>query len=412
MKILERFYPLLELAEEKRKKLEEQKYRNIDTVIITGGRNSFKSYHVSLISVLWLVIYDWKILYSRYTWASARDSIIEEVREKINILNFSNRTNIIEDRIVKLSKIKKKIETLPAIVFKGVKTSAGNQTATLKSLKGFNCFILEEGEEHPSFKDWKKVKRSIRSLDKRNISIIVLNPTTKLHWIYKEFFEKKGIDAGFNGCKDNVMYIHSYYYDNLDWVSPENLLDFETLKKENSEAYKQEILGGFKDKSEGVIFKNWEYGLFNDSLPYYLGLDFGVNDPDAFVKASIDHKNRIIYVKELIYQNNLSTDSLIDIIEKNATKKDLIIADSSGARTIKDLRLKGYNVRAVVKPKVVDMIKTMLNYKIIITSESINLAREFNNYVWADKVSETPLQNGQDHLIDSLRYAISLELRK
>src|SRR5690606_37633474 len=99
------------------------------------------------------------------------------------------------------------------IAFKGIKTSAGNQTAALKSLKDFSIFLLEEAEEMPNFNDWDKVKKSIRALDVRNLSLLVLNHPTKAHWIYSEFFESRGVNEGWNGVHENVMYIHTSYLD-------------------------------------------------------------------------------------------------------------------------------------------------------------------------------------------------------
>ena len=62
---------------------------NVDTFIVTGGRNSQKSFAVSLASVLACQKYEHRVLYSRYTNASLEDSIYAEVVEKINILNYS-----------------------------------------------------------------------------------------------------------------------------------------------------------------------------------------------------------------------------------------------------------------------------------------------------------------------------------
>ena len=60
---------------------------------------------------------------------------------------------------------------------------------------------------------------SIREKGIQNRIILILNPVTKEHWIYKRFFEDKGVAAGFNGFKDNVCYIHSTYLDNKDNLS-------------------------------------------------------------------------------------------------------------------------------------------------------------------------------------------------
>jgi phage terminase large subunit len=99
------------------------------------------------------------------------------------------------------------------IAFKGIKTGSLGQTANLKSLSGFNLFINDEAEELPDHKTFKKIFYSMRSSTKRNLTILILNPTTREHWIFKELFEKKKLTGGDNCIVDNVMYIHSSYLD-------------------------------------------------------------------------------------------------------------------------------------------------------------------------------------------------------
>ena len=53
----------------------------------------------------------------------------------------------------------------------------------------------------------------------------------------------------------------------------------------------------------------------------------------------------------------------------------------------------------------------MLEYTLVITPESTNLRKEFNNYCWSDKKSNTPIDDF-NHLIDAARYYISYKLIK
>ncbi len=155
---------------------------------------------------------------------------------------------------------------------------------------------------------------------------------------------------------------------------------------------------------EGAIFQNWEYGEFDDSLPYCYGLDFGVKDPDGLIKVAVDRKNMLLYWDEQIYQNGLSTDELHSKIVACEVGKKLIIGDSAAKRTILDLKKKGLNIRAVEKNKILDDIKLIQGYKIIITEHSVNLARELRSWIWLDKRGEVPLDDF-NHLIDPGRYA-------
>ena len=155
----------------------------------------------------------------------------------------------------------------------------------------------------------------------------------------------------------------------------------------------------------GAIFQNWKLGKFDDSFNNGYGLDFGSSDPDALVHVSIDiNKCKKIYVKELMYKSNQSTDSLISNISSIITNKNkLIIADSAGKRTIDDIKLKGFNIKRVIKDPIIEDIKLLQGYELIVDPLSTNLIIELENYVWLDKKSDTPIDKF-NHLIDALRY--------
>jgi phage terminase large subunit len=154
---------------------------------------------------------------------------------------------------------------------------------------------------------------------------------------------------------------------------------------------------------EGAILTNWRFGDFNNSLQHGYGLDFGSNDPDALVKCAIDKINKTLYWKEEVYQNGLSTDQLYKLIKSRNVGDKLIIADSAGKRTIQDFKFKGLNIRAVSKSQIVDDIKLLKDYEIIIDPESYNLEREINNWVWIDEKGELTLDD-DNHLLDAARY--------
>ena len=52
---------------------------------------------------------------------------------------------------------------------------------------------------------------------------MILNPTTKDHWIYKEYFKRKNIKDGYTGIVDNVLYIHTSYLDVNPKFVPDNI---------------------------------------------------------------------------------------------------------------------------------------------------------------------------------------------
>jgi len=218
----------------------------VDTVIITGGRYSLKSYTVSIFALVSLVNYGWNTLYTRFTNMSIVDSVKPEVSDKIDLLGLGGRVVDTKTHIEHGSN---------HISFKGIKTGSKGQTANLKSLSGFNLFINDEAEELPDLKTFKKIFYSIRSTSTRNLTILILNPTTKDHWIFKEFFEKKGLKGGDNCINGSVMYIHSSYLDSDINRMPKNILaDYNKLKIEDKKEYDSIVMGGWVSELEGQIF--------------------------------------------------------------------------------------------------------------------------------------------------------------
>lgn len=371
--------------------------------VITGGRGSGKSY--SLNSFLLLLTYEvgHVILFTRYTLTSAHISIIPEFIDKIETANLNNDFSITKDEIINL-------KTGSKILFKGIKTSSGTQTANLKSLAGVTTWVLDEAEELNDEDTFDKIDFSIRAKNVQNRVILVLNPATKEHFIYKRFYESKGVADGSNLVKGDTTYIHTTYEDNYKNLSQSFILQIEDMKVRRPQKYKHQILGGWLDKAEGVVFNNWRFGEFNpNNLPTSFGLDFGFSiDPDTLIEVAIDKDHKRIYVKEHLYQNGLRMEDLAKICLDKATNK-LIIADSAEQRLISDLAHKGLNIEPIKKGTIESGVTLMLDFDIIVDTDSSNIAKEFNNYAYLNKGSKLYIDDF-NHAIDAIRYNVTYHL--
>ena len=371
--------------------------------VITGGRGSGKSY--SLNSFLLLLTYEvgHVILFTRYTLTSAHVSIIPEFIDKIETADLSHDFYITKDEIINK-------RTGSKILFKGIKTSSGTQTANLKSLAGVTTWVLDEAEELTDEDTFDKIDFSIRAKNIQNRVILVLNPSTKQHFIYKRFFESKGVKDGSNIVKDDTTYIHTTYLDNYENLSKSFILQIEDMKARRKQKYEHQILGGWLDKAEGVVFSNWSYGKFNpNELPTSFGLDFGFSiDPDTLIEVAIDKDHKKIYVKEHLYQNGLRMEQLATICLNKADKK-LIIADSAEDRLIVDLRHKGLNIEPIKKGTIESGVTMMLDFDIIVDESSTNIAKELNNYAYLNKGSKLYIDSF-NHAIDAIRYNVTYHL--
>lgn len=366
--------------------------------IVTGGRGSSKSFGVGTFTNLLSFEQGHKILFTRQTMTSAHLSIIPEFQEKIDLMNLNELFDITK------SEIRNK-QSGSEIIFRGIRTSSGDQTANLKSLQGVTTWVLDEAEELTDETTFDKINLSLRQKGKQNRVILILNPATKEHWIYKKFFEDRGVQEGFNGIKDDVTYIHTTYEDNIDNLDQSFINEILRLKETNPQKYKHQILGGWLNKAEGVVFTNWRIDNFEEVGTIIFGQDFGFSvDPTSLIKVSIDKSKKRIYAKEYLYKTSLTTS---DIYNENLRycNRSLIVADSAEPRLIQELKSRGLNIKGIKKPTIIERIALVQDYELIVDSESSNLIKELNNYVWHDKKSQTPIDD-YNHLLDALGYAV------
>ena len=368
--------------------------------LVTGGRGSAKSFTVNSFASALTVEQHEKILFTRYTLKSAGLSIIPEFIDKLQRMDIAEAYHITKDSIINRA-------TGSSVYFSGIKTASGDQTANLKSLEGITCWIMDEAEELVDEDKFDTINLSIRSTKKKNRIILILNPTTKEHWIYKRFFESKGVNPGFNGVKGDTCYIHTTYLDNIDNLSETYLLEAESMKRDRPKKYKHVMAGGWLERAEGVIFTDWELGEFNTSLPHLFGMDFGYSiDPTTLIKIAVDEKRKRIYCSQKVCEPGLNTAQTFDKTVVHTGNKDLIIADSAEPRLIDELRHKRLNIKPATKGQdsVRAGLKRMEDYRIIVDPDSTDLIKELNNYSWSDKKSATPVDN-YNHCIDAIRYA-------
>ena len=210
--------------------------------IITGGRGSGKSYALSLFLCNEMRDAGLKVLFTRYTLTSAQDSIIPEFLEKIELLQVPQEFETTKAAIVhKRSKSE--------ILFRGIKTSEGVQTAKLKSIQGVNAWVLDEAEELPDEDLFDKIDLSVRDSRRPNRIILCLNPVHKSHWIYERFFKE---------LRSDCTYIHTDYRDNAPNLPKDYIARAEECRIANPRKYASIWLGEWLEEVEGAL---WTYQM-------------------------------------------------------------------------------------------------------------------------------------------------------
>ncbi len=390
-------------------------------ILVTGGRASGKSFNIS--TFIERLLFEVKhptpekrivhqVLYTRYTMVSANMSVIPEFLEKVELdghakFYSSTKTDV------------KNLRSGGGIMFRGIKTSSGNQTAKLKSIHGVTTFVVDEAEEWVSEKEFETIMLSIRQKGIQNRIIIVMNPTDNNHWVYKRFIEKTYKEVLFDGIPvqisthPNVLHIHTTYFDNMDNLSPEFIKEVSAMKTSNPEKYAHTVIGRWADVAEGAVFKKW--GIVDDfpteCQRVGIGLDFGfTHDPTAAVRCGvIDNR---LYLDELDYRTGLLSSDIVKILRPWGLKT---IADSADPRTIQEIHNGGVRIYAVSKyaGSIVAGIDKMKEYEIYITKHSYNLQREMRKYVWAKDKDGNYINEPEDHDnhgVDAARYWVLGEL--
>lgn len=387
-------------------------YNNTDKLItlITGGRGSAKSFNVGTFIERLSFEAGHKMLYSRYTMTSADISVIPEFQEKIDLEGTNDFFDITKKDIINTF-------SDSVIMFRGIRTSSGNQTAKLKSIQGLTTFVCDEAEEWNSEEDFDKLVLSIRQKGIQNRVIIIMNPTDSNHFIYKKYIEKTHKLIEIDGVQvqisthPNVLHIHTTYLDNIENLSPQFIQEMERMKEEEPEKYAHVAIGRWSDVAEGAIFKRFE---IVDSIPDYakkrgVGLDFGYsNDPSAAIECALIDND--LYLDELFYRTRMLSGDISDSLKPFRLK---VISESADPRLIQEISNSGILIYPVdksninSKSSILAGIDKMLELNLKVTRRSYNLLYELRKYTW-DKDKDGNYINKPidkyNHALDAARY--------
>ena len=233
----------------------------------------------------------------------------------------------------------------------------------------------------------------------REFIFIDFNPTNEF-WFFTEILNKR----------DDVEHIILTYKDNEALDS--NIVASIEQRKQNLAWWK--VYGeGQLGEVEGKIFRNW---LIIDAIPHEArllryGLDFGYsNDPSAIL--SLWWYNGGYILSEELFKKGMSNKQIADfLINKDQAT---VIADSAEPKSIDEIKSYGITITGAKKGpgSIAQGIQFIQDQKISVTKNSLNLIKEYRNYLWKTdrngKVLNEP-ENGFDHLMDAARYAFDGE---
>ena len=164
---------------------------------------------------------------------------------------------------------------------------------------------------------------------------------------------------------------------------------------------------------EGNVYQGWrKITEADEKAPRKLvryGLDFGFNDQTAMVAIEETETGQTI-ITQLIYESGLRSDQYPQALERAGVDSTiLIVADAARPEIIATIREAGYRIIPADKNagSVMRGIDRVQQRQIIYDGK--DLEREYLSYAWRKTRTGETLnepQDGNDHLMDALRYAI------
>ena len=272
-----------------------------------------------------------------------------------------------------------------------------DQPQKVRGRKRHLLFINEANEL--DYEDWQQLV--FRTEDK---IILDFNPSDEYHWIYDKVITREDADFNITTYLDN-----SFLNDSIKE-------EIERLK-DTDETYWQIYGLGLKGVSKATIFNYMEVDKIPEDAEFIsYGADAGyTNDPTTLV--SVYRKDFNLYIKEHIYQTQMTTYDIHNKWKSVGINRETIYFDSAEPRLIEELRRMGWNVRPSLKgaDSVNAGIDLLKRFKIHIQKDSHNCIQEFRNYKWQEDRSGKMINKPVDknnHTIDAIRYATYSVLSK
>ena len=236
--------------------------------------------------------------------------------------------------------------------------------------------------------------------------LIVVQPESKHHWLYRRFYQTKANDP-------NYKYVHFSYLDN-PYLPKEQAMVYEGLKETNYDKYLTHTLGQWITSSKQIFTDNWDVGFDRRYFSYYVGgIDWGWNSPSCFLLCGVYDEE--FYILGEVYKTEMTNDeflsrisSLLSKFELEFEDLDAVYCDSADPEKIEVFNRAGIRAYPSIK-NVKAKIDTARETKIHIAEDCSNLIREMPSYEWKrdrlGNILDEPKKEN-DHAIDALCYAI------
>lgn len=227
------------------------------------------------------------------------------------------------------------------------------------------------------------------------------NPTIEF-WFYTEIL----------GKRDDVDFITLTYRDN-EALDAGTIHEIESHRENKNwwHVYGEGQLG----QLSGQIYRDWKTisEIPHEARLVAYGLDYGyTNDPTAIV--AIHYLNGGYIIEEVAYQRSLTNKMIADIISSLPVAP--VYPDSAEPKSNDELRSYGLTVIPVKKGagSVQQGIQFVQSNRISVTERSVNVLKEYRNYVWKTDKLGNPINEPEhefSHSMDAIRYGLQVNYK-
>lgn len=237
----------------------------------------------------------------------------------------------------------------------------------------------------------------------RGYRILDFNPTNEF-WAHTKLVNDP------ERSKD-VEFVKVTYLDN-EALDEDTVRDIEMERGDGTSNWWRVYGLGEIGSLEGNVYEGWEKldEVPEDARLVRYGLDFGFSNDETALVAIYETEDSLV-IEEIIYEKGILPSRYPEVLmSHNIDPSVLIVADGARPEIIAEIEQAGYMIIAANKDadsvkRGIDRVK---DRKISYIGQE--LEKEFLAYAWRKKRStgeslDVP-QDGNDHLMDALRYAI------
>lgn len=377
--------------------------------IYYGGSSSGKSYALAQRCTIDLLSGGHNYLIIRKVAMTVRKSVFNEITKAISFFKVDKYFNINKSDLVITC------TNGYQIMFSGLDDKEKIKSVTPS--KGVITDIWYEEATEGDYEDVQQLDKRLRGVSKVKKRIVLsFNPIYQTHWIYTTYFQGHWSDDSKQYKDKEISILKTTYKDNL-FLTDDDIIRLENTK---DRYYRDVYLNGNWGTLGKVIFTNWRVEDLTDKSKSFAsfnnGLDFGYSsDPAAPTHLHYDRDKMTLYLLDAKYCYEMTNDLLAAEV-KNMMDRQVVTCDCAEPKSIQELRQHGVTAIACKKGKdsVNFGIQWLQKLQIVIHKDLKDAINEFTVYKWREDKDGNALPEPVDknnHIIDSIRYALENEMR-